>query len=55
MVMWEVCDKLPSTKLAGFLEIFMVFVNRELGGSGNFAGQVLLLTAKTARRKDVIP
>ena len=41
-------------KCRGFLEILTIF-DRGLGGSGNFASQVLILTPKTAPRKDVIP
>lgn len=42
-------------KCRGLLDMFTVFVYRGLGRSRNFAGRVLLLIARTARRTDVIP
>ena len=41
--------------MQGFPRDFYGFFYGGLGGSRKFAGQVLLRTAKTARRKDVIP
>ena len=54
------CDRWTAgsweAKMQGlFRDFFNCFCLRGLGGSRNFAGQVQLLTAKTAPRKDVIP